>query len=84
MEIRADWAPGDELREGRRAISERTGHADGQWVEVLDRGQNARPRYVVTSSGFSMAGGTESFIAAMEFASRIGRLLNCGSSLRRS
>ncbi len=83
MEYRSDSASGDELGEDRAAVCERPESRGAPWVEVLDRGQDAHPRYAVTSSALCMAGATDDFIAGMEFASRIARVLNCGSMLRR-
>ena len=53
-------------------------------VELVDRGHNARPRYVVYGSEPSVAGGCECFVAAMEFATRVARALDCAVVVRRT
>ena len=59
-------------------------HCGHPWVELLDRGHNERPRYVVSASESSMAGGAGCFVAAMEFASHVAQLLGCTVSLRQT
>ena len=54
-----------------------------RWVELIDRGQGESPRYVVCASELSMAGGAQCFIAAMEFASTLARVLSCTVVMRR-